>query len=291
MLIRLQPRNRLRRCLLQSRGPSPVLLADHRRLFSFHRRAANVRCSGSSTTSPSWQQNNIPAHKEMPGVNPQQPGFAILPDMDDTRLLVDLTSHASDLSEASHTLAQALEAGEESRLWVPLTSHAVTAYIRPFILSKVRERLDEMPGIPAVPAVLEPVHNLVRKYRNTTVAHSQSDLTMPLPVAVVNSAGQVVNVIGISLIQPMPRVIAEQFHSLISAMEDIVELATEPVRERLLAWSKQQSPEDVSRWELPELVQAVDTDFTAGRKRSRSPRYTSYWHIEPTVSANPKQDC
>ncbi|MDQ0770633.1 hypothetical protein QF031_003382 [Pseudarthrobacter defluvii] len=220
-------------------------------------------------------------------MKPEQPGYAVLPDMDDTKLLVDLTSYASDLSEASHTLAQALEAGEESPLRGPLTSHAVTAYIRPFILSKVRERLDEMPGIPAVPVALVPVHNLVRKYRNTTVAHSQSDLTMPVPVAVLDTEGQVVNVIGVSLVQPMPRVIAEQLHSLISVMEDIVEKATEPVRERLRAWSKQQSPEDVSRWQLPELVHAVDTDFTAGRKRSRSPRYTSYWHTEDPPAPDP----
>lgn len=131
-------------------------------------------------------------------MKPEQPGYAVLPDMDDTRLLVDLTSHASDLSEASHALAQALEAGEESPLWVPLTSHAVTAYIRPFILSKVRERLDEMAGIPAMPAALKPVHDLVRKYRNTTVAHSQSDLAVPVPVPVLYATGQVVNVIGVS---------------------------------------------------------------------------------------------
>lgn len=210
----------------------------------------------------------------------EPPRVAVLPDMEDTRRLVDLTSHASDLSEASHTLAQAFQAGEESPLWVPLTSHAVTAYTRPFILSNVRSRLDEMPGITAVPTVLKPVHDLVRKYRNTTVAHSQSDLTMPVPVAILDAAGQAVDVIGVSVIQPMPRVIAEQFHSLISAMEDIVDQATEPVRGRLRAWSKQQGPENISRWERPELIHAADTDFTAARKRKRTPRHTSYWRVE-----------
>jgi len=32
----------------------------------------------------------------MSGVNPEQPGFAVLPDMDDTRLLVDLTIGTDD---------------------------------------------------------------------------------------------------------------------------------------------------------------------------------------------------
>lgn len=93
---------------------------------------------------------------------------------------MDLTSHAGDLSEAEHTLTHAFTVGESSPLWVPLTSHAVTAYIRPIILSKVRARLDKMPGIQALPLSLQSVHDLVRKYRNTTIAHSQSDLTMPL---------------------------------------------------------------------------------------------------------------
>ncbi|MDD1477932.1 hypothetical protein [Arthrobacter sp. H16F315] len=211
----------------------------------------------------------------------EQPGVAVLPDMEDTRLLVDLTSHASDLSEASHTLAQAFQAGEESPLWVPLTSHAVTAYTRPFILSNVRARLDEMSGIPSVPTALQPVHDLVRKYRNTTVAHSQSDLTVPVPMAILDEAGHAVDVIGLSVIQPMPRVIAEQFRNLILAIEDIVEQTTEPVRERLRAWSMQQSPENIRRWERPELIHAADTDFSAARKRKRTPRYTSYWRVEP----------
>jgi hypothetical protein len=69
-----------------------------------------------------------------------------------------------------------------------------------------------------------------------------------------------------------------------------VEQATEPVRERLLAWSKLQSPQGISSWELPELIHAVDADFTAGRKRSSSPRYTGYWYIEglrPSAGGNP----
>jgi hypothetical protein len=76
-------------------------------------------------------------------------------------------------------------------------------------------------------------------------------------------------------------------------MEEIVEQATEPVRERLLAWSKLQSPQGISSWELPELIHAVDADFTADRKRSNSPRYTGYWYIEglrPSACGNPAQD-
>lgn len=209
-----------------------------------------------------------------------RPPIAVLPDSADTRLLVDLTSHANDLSEASHALACALNAGEESELWMPLTSHAVTAYIRPFIVSNVRRRLDEMPGIPAVPADLQAVHEIIRKYRNTAIAHSQSNLVMPLPIAILDAEGQGVNVVGLSVIHPMPLAVAERFANLIGAMEGIVELATQPVLERLRTWLKDQAPETIDGWELPEVIHAIDSEFTAAHRRRRIPRFTSYWRIE-----------
>ncbi len=49
----------------------------------------------------------------------------------DTRLLVELTSHADDLSEAAHSLSKALDSGEGSDVREPLTSHAVTTYMHP----------------------------------------------------------------------------------------------------------------------------------------------------------------
>lgn len=216
-----------------------------------------------------------------------RPPIAVLPDTDESRLLVELTSHASDLSEASHTLAYALSAGRESGLWMPLTSHAVTAYIRPFIFSHVRRRLDEMPGIPTLPAALQAVHDNIRKYRNTTIAHSQSNLVMPLPLAILDAEGQGVNVIGVSVIQPMPLAVAERFANLISAMEEIVDLATQPVLEQLRTWLKDQSPETIDGWELPEFTHALDSEFTAAHPRGRQPRFTAYWHIEQPGEALP----
>lgn len=193
---------------------------------------------------------------------------------------MDLTSHANDLSEASHALACALTAGEESELWMPLTSHAVTAYIRPFIFSNVRRRLDEMPGIPAVPTALQGVHDIIRKYRNTTIAHSQSNLVLPLPVAILNAEGQGIDVVGVTVIHSMPRAVAESFANLIGEMEGIVELATQPILERLRIWLKDQDPETIDGWELPEVIHAIDLEFTAAHRRRRIPRFTSYWRIE-----------
>lgn len=209
-----------------------------------------------------------------------RPRIAVLPDSTDARLLAELTSHASDLSEASHTLALGFAAGEGSDLWGPLTSHAVTAYIRPFIHSNVRARLDEMPEFPPIPPALKPAHEAIRTYRNRTVAHSQSELAMPLPVAILDSSGQAVDVMGVSVVHPMPRIIADQFSDLISAMEDAVDQATQPVRERLRTRLQEETPESINGWEQPETIHAIDSDFTAASTRNPASRFTAYWRIE-----------
>jgi hypothetical protein len=213
-------------------------------------------------------------------VNTPLPRIAVLPDTPDARLLIDLTSHANDLSEAAHALGCALDAGEGSSLWEPLTSHAVTAYVRPFIISKVRARLDAMPEVPGLPPHLRSVHDRIRKYRNTTIAHSQSELVMPLPVAILNDEGHGVDVIGMTLTHPMPHAFAQRFAELISASEDIVDQATQPVLERLRASLRDETPETISNWPQPEISHAVDVDFTAARARKRAPRFTTYWRVE-----------
>ncbi|MBG6219095.1 hypothetical protein IWX75_003586 [Arthrobacter sp. CAN_A6] len=130
----------------------------------------------------------------------------------------------------------AVDAAEGSALWEPLISHAITAYTRPFILSKVRARLDHMPEFPGIPNELQDVHDTVRKYRNTTIAHSQSDLVMPLPIAILDDTGNGKDVIGVTLIHPVPGAFIGHFADLIMAMEDLVDQATQPVLKRLRAW-------------------------------------------------------
>lgn len=218
-----------------------------------------------------------PASAAIPMIIP--PRFALLPDCADTRLLVDLTSHANDLSEAAHSLKFAVDAGRDSELWGPLTSHAVTAYVRPFILSKVRTRLDEMSNVPGVPPELQNVHDRIRKYRNTTIAHSQSDLMMPLPLAFLDESGHGVDVWGVTLTNPMPLALAEQFAYLIVAMEENVEQATQPVLQRLRSWLRKETTETIGSWKQPEFVDANDTDFDPGRRRNRTPRFTRYWQV------------
>lgn len=206
--------------------------------------------------------------------------LVVIPDSPDTRLLVELTSHANDLSEAAHSLGKALDSGEGSDVWEPLTSHAVTAYIRPFIHSNARARLDHMAEFPGIPAELLATHDMIRKYRNTTVAHSQSDLVMPLPVALLSGVDQVVHVWGMTVVHPMPGAIAVRFADLLTTMESIVDTAMQPVTERLRAWVQTESPATVRQWQGPEVTHSTDDAFNGSRRRSRTPRFTTYMRTE-----------
>ncbi|MFF2244297.1 hypothetical protein ACFVTM_08980 [Arthrobacter sp. NPDC058130] len=195
---------------------------------------------------------------------------------------MELTSHANDLSEASHALTCALTAGQDSELWMPLTSQAVSAYVRPFIHSNVRTRLDKMPEVTAVPDPLQPVHDTIRKYRNTTVAHSQSNLVMPLPIAIRDAQGRGVNVVGITITHQMPLAVAQRFAELISAMEERVDHATQAVLERLRAWLSDQDPAVIDGWPFPDVAHATDSDFTAAHPRRGATHFTTYWSTTQT---------
>ena len=214
---------------------------------------------------------------------PPRPTIAAIPDSVDARLLIELTSHATDLSEASQTLGLALNAGEDSELWLPLTMHAATAYSRSFTTSEVRTPLDKMDHFPQVPAGLRPVHDMVRKYRNTTVAHSQSDLVMPIALALLDDHGAVRDVVGVTIVHPMPRVVAERFAELVDAVEGLVDDATKLVTARLRKWLAAMPPEVVAGWPKPETFAAEDHEFSGKQERTERPQFTTYWRIDPPL--------
>lgn len=180
------------------------------------------------------------------------PGIAFLPPSPDAELLAALTSHGSDLSEAASALELALTAGE-SALWMPLTMAAVTAYVRPFIHSNVRSRLDQMIGFSWARIRWASVHAVVRTYRNTTVAHSGSDLASPLPVALLKDDGTVQRVMGITASHPMPRDLAVQLCNLIEEVATLVEAMTQPVVERLQVTLAGTHAATIAAWPTPQV--------------------------------------
>jgi hypothetical protein len=127
---------------------------------------------------------------------------------------------------------------------------------------------------------LESVHATVRTYRNTTVAHSQSDLASPLPVALLKDDGTVQRVIGIAAAHPMPRALGMQLCNLIEEVATIVEAMTQPVVARLKATHAGTDAATIADWPKPQVRHHLDEDFTASNRRTQHPQVGLYWHVE-----------
>src|SRR5665647_2700324 len=65
-----------------------------------------------------------------------------------------------------------------------LIGFAVVAYCRAILHSNVRGRLTDHIE---VPAELMEIHNQVKTFRNATIAHSQSELSVTYPVGVLDA--------------------------------------------------------------------------------------------------------
>lgn len=77
--------------------------------------------------------------------------------------------------------------------------------------------------------------------------------------------------LGVSVIHQMPLAVAERFSDLIRTVEDIIEQATQPVLEGLRTWLEGQDAAAIDSWELPEIIDALDSDFTAAHQKNGSP--------------------
>ena len=202
---------------------------------------------------------------------------AMLPDTPDSRLLAELSSYSDDLSEASDAIEQALEAGHESPLWQPLTSYAVVAYMRAFAHSNVR------PGLPAhvpVPDDLVETHDMIRGYRNTTIAHSQSELSMSLPLVTLTPEGTVRQVLPITIRHNLPQTTARRIADAVDRMSALVTELIQPLAERLTAEYRHASSAMIAGWPVPDLDHERADRFTAQSRRRRQPRFVAYWDVD-----------
>ncbi|MET1082846.1 MAG: hypothetical protein ABWY12_07310 [Burkholderiales bacterium] len=210
--------------------------------------------------------------------------LALLPDSPDSRALVELSSHLNDLSDAEHALSAALEVADDDPLWPVLTGYATTAYMRAFLPSQVRRRLLELVQIP--PEHLS-LHETIHKFRNTTIAHSQSELVMILPLAVLNESGTIRAVTDMVVSQHLPRRTAEAFALLIADVLDLVEHAAQSLRERLRTRYADVDAATIASWPDPEIRHDLDDAFTAATKRRHAPAFTMYWRQETPPIVDP----
>ncbi|WP_454138197.1 hypothetical protein [Microbacterium paulum] len=202
---------------------------------------------------------------------------AMLPDTPDSRLLAELSSYSDDLSEASDAIDQALEAGHDSPLWQPLTSYAVIAYMRAFAHSNVRSGL--LARVP-IPDDMVDTHDMIRGYRNTTIAHSQSELSMSLPLVTLTPEGTVSQVIPITIRHNLPQTTARRIAEAVDRMSALVSETIKPLAERLTAEYRDATPDAVAGWPVPDLDHKHADRFTAQSRRRRQPRFVAYWDVD-----------
>lgn len=202
---------------------------------------------------------------------------AMLTDTPDSRLLAELSSYADDLSEAGDAIDHALEVGSDSPLWQPLTSYAVIAYMRAFAHSNVRAGL--LAHVPVPDDLLE-THEMIRGYRNTTVAHSQSELSMSLPLAMLTPEGKVHQVLPITIRHNLPPSTARRIANAAERISDLVREAIRTLAERLSAEYQEASPATIATWPVPELDHEHADRFTGNSKRRRQPRFVAYWDTD-----------
>ncbi|WP_188744730.1 hypothetical protein [Agromyces bauzanensis] len=114
--------------------------------------------------------------------------FGLVPDSPETRLFVELSHFAGgDLSPAATALELATEFYERDEADNAgfLVDSAVVAYCRAFVASSVRG-VRTLESHLAIPAEFAALHQTIRTYRNTTVAHSQSELSTTWPLVVID---------------------------------------------------------------------------------------------------------
>ena len=207
--------------------------------------------------------------------------FARVPDSDDTRLFVELSGYTNaDLSPALHALESAIrleKMGDPDVLARYLIEYGVVAYCRAFSESKVRKRLGEHL---VVPAEFKQLHEDVTSFRNTTVAHSQSELSTTWPVLVIDQSGEpyVRDIQGANLSQTLPISSVKALIPLIETLVDEIDARLAPVRERILA-SARSLPVPAHSRTMPDIDHQLDDAFDPRTKRAPYPlSQTLYMH-------------
>jgi hypothetical protein len=202
-------------------------------------------------------------------------------DSPDARLFIELSSHAADLTEASDALDWALPAAQDDSLANVkpyLIGFAVVSYCRCFLHSNVRTPLSEHIDIPAG---MLGTHELIKAFRNQTIAHSQSELTVTYPVGVLDAKTMELRYVSaLTVASTLPDSIAKDFARLISAALDLLDEVLAPIRGRL-----EQALRTADREALvaapPQVIGKMADEFQPRSKRARYPAgHTVYWDRE-----------
>lgn len=202
------------------------------------------------------------------------PLVVLVPDSPNTRLLIELSSHGTDLVQAERALdlAQGPDWADDADL---LIASAVVAYCRCFVPSHVRSPLSAYADVPTEHAG---THDHVRAFRNATVAHSQSDLAVTYALGVADATSREVRyATGLTVSQTLPPSVIRRFAALIAAMQRLVGDLLEPVHARAVAEAREAGTHGLVS-APPDLVHRLAEDF---QPRTKRPLYATghplYW--------------
>lgn len=217
----------------------------------------------------------------MEGDHQGSPVFVMLENSPDARLLIELSSHAADLFEAHHALDLGVRSRDEGSAFADagayLIGFAVVAYCRTILHSNVRKPLTDHI---AIPPELVATHETVRLFRNRTIAHSQSELSVTYPYGVLDRASlRVRDVSAVTVKSPLPRTVVEQFQELLVALQERLENAIEPVRARLeIDLLDSDRTAMVALGAKPSVLNKSANEFNPRTKRPHFPySHTQYW--------------
>jgi len=210
-----------------------------------------------------------------------QSRFVTVADSVDARLFIELSSYASDLTEARHALELAIEGRGAPDSTLADTSpylmgFAVVAYCRTFLHSNVRLPLTDHV---CVPDALKDVHEHVRIFRNATIAHSQSELAVTYPLGRLDPRTlEVTDISAITVNNTLPLATAQRFHTLLETMIDQLDSIIEPVRARLAAELSRVDPAVLLARPRPTVLTKTADEFDPRSKRGPYPTgHVVYW--------------
>lgn len=201
-------------------------------------------------------------------------------DSPDARLFIELSSYGSDLTEASHALDLAMQGLEDGSPLADASAYligfAVIAYCRTFLPSNVRRPLTEHVR---VPTEFAKVHEQVRTFRNATIAHSQSELSVTYPFGFLNPATlEVAHLSGVTISSTLPVYVLHRFRRLVDVMTKQLDAVIDPVRSRLESNLRKTDVHLLLAGPRPELPARFPEDFNPRSKRAPYPSgQTLYW--------------
>jgi hypothetical protein len=209
------------------------------------------------------------------------PVIVMLQDSPDAQLFVELSSHAADLVEARDAVQLAArlrgEGSESADAGVYLIGCAVVAYCRTVLHSHVRGLLTDHVEIPVE---LAATHEAIRLFRNATIAHSQSELSVTYACGLLDgSTLHVLDVAALTVNNPLPWTVVEQFQQLVATMQELLDDAIAPVR-ALLATNLMQADRAamVAKGAKPRVLTKLAQEFNPRTKRPGYPTsHTVYW--------------